>query len=129
MAKFKDLNRLRINVYKRRDASLIDQVLTGDSPLRRAAYRDIARLRTDHVLDRTKYKVRAIRARLNRPTRIVLREVEVQTPRFVTESGRDVSRLHVSLLVTTDWTLRKDGLSWKIFDSSVLKARRLRSSS
>jgi hypothetical protein len=127
IAKFKDLNRLRIEAFRHRDASLIAQVLTSDSPLRVKALREIARLRADGVLDRTTFRIRNVRTRSNAPNQIVLREVEVERPRFVTETGKDVSRLHISVVATVDWTLRKDGLEWKIFDSSSVRAHRLRS--
>ncbi|MDP9233941.1 MAG: hypothetical protein M3P01_05255 [Actinomycetota bacterium] len=127
IAKFKELNRLRIEAFRNRDASLIAQVLTSDSPLRPRALGEIARLRADGVLDKTAFRIRDVQARSNGPNQIVLREVEVETPRFVTETGKDVSRLHISVVATVDWTLRKDGLVWKIFDSSSVKAHRLRS--
>jgi hypothetical protein len=126
VATFQKLNRLRIQAYRQRDPSLVAEVVTSDSPLRHRVYQDIARLRTDGVLDKTRFRTREIDTRSNRASEIVLREVEVQKPRFVTETGKDVSRMHVSLLVTTDWTLRREGFDWKIFNSFVVNAHRLR---
>jgi hypothetical protein len=127
IAKFKELNDLRIEAYRQRDPSLVAEVVTSDSPLRAKAYRDISQLRRDSILDMTDFRTREVKTLSNGSNQIVIREVEIQTPRFVTEDGKDVSRMHISLVVTTDWTLRRDGYSWKIFDSVVRNTHRLRS--
>jgi hypothetical protein len=128
ITRFKQLDRLHSLAYERRDASLLAQVLTADSPMRDAAYRDIARLRRNRVLDKTKFHTRALQARLNTQREIVVRQVVIQRSLFLTEKGRDVSKLRAPILVTVDWTLHKEGSSWRIFNSSVLHARRLDSS-
>lgn len=125
IARFNELNRLRIIAFRHRDASLLAQVLTSDSPLRRRAYRDIAGLRADGVFDKTKFQTQRIQMRSNTPSQIVLRQVEIESPRFVTEAGKDVSRMHISVVATIDWTLRKEGSAWKIFTSSSVGAHRL----
>jgi hypothetical protein len=128
IAKFKQLDHLHLQAYQRRDDSLLAQVLTSDSPMQRSAYRDIARLRADGVLDKTTFRTRKLWTRSNTPKEIVLRQVVIQKPLFVTEAGKDVSRLHERVIATIDWTLRKDGIEWRIFDSSVIRAHRLGSS-
>lgn len=126
IAKFKELAHLHAEAYHRRDASLLAQVLTADSPMRRSSYRDIAQLRNDHVLDKSTFLTRQLRIRSNSPNEISLRQVVIQKPLFVTEAGKDVSRLRQPVIATIDWTLRKDGAEWKIFDSTVIRARRFR---
>ncbi|MDP9226958.1 MAG: hypothetical protein M3P18_24560 [Actinomycetota bacterium] len=127
IAKFQELNRLRLRLraYRSRDPSAIGQALASNSPLRSRAYRDITRLRRDHVLDRTHFTTQRLRILVNAPNRVVLRQVELQKPRFVSESGHDLSRSHHAIVVTIDWTLRLNSDLWKIFNSSVVRAHRL----
>jgi hypothetical protein len=126
LAKFRELNGLRLQAYAERDPSVIAQILAANSPLRPKAYSDIARLHRDRVMDRTHFSTRGLRVLANGPNKVVLRQVEVQKPRFVSESGHDLSQSHHPIVVTIDWTLRRNGYVWRIFDSSVVRAHRLR---
>ena len=120
IARFKELDALRYRAYTERDVTLIPLYMTSDSPLRRVGYREIRQLINDRVLFRPTVDVKNLRVLSNTPRQIVVRQVVIEQPKFVSEAGKDVSSSQNKIHQTIDWTLRLEGTEWKIFQAKVV---------
>jgi hypothetical protein len=106
-----------------RDVSLLDEILSVDSPLHKAGRIQLRKLIRDRVLDHSRFRTENIALIENGPTRIEIEQrVRIQ-PRFVSESTRkDVSGGR-SLLQEVRWVLVLQETEWRIYDSVVTSSR------
>lgn len=126
IAEFERLHRMFRTASMHRDQSLVDAMLTVDSPLHTTAQQQIRQLISDGVLDRSRFVEQSVGVVENSGSEVELRQVVVIHPRFVAEAtGRSVAE-GTSLKQTVRWSLALDGTVWKIHDSEVLSSRRVR---
>lgn len=126
IARFKELHALLLTAYRQRDMSLLDSFLTENSPLRTRAVQEIRQLLRDRVFDRAKIESLVLRVLFNESDLITVRHKWIEYPRFVAESGQNVTSFEQPILQVVDWSLRPDHSVWKIFDSDVIRTRRYR---
>lgn len=125
IARFRELHGLFRQTSRTRDVSLLSQILTSDSRLRRVAEQDIKQLLQDGVVDKSRFLTRRVRVLNNTPDAIALKQIVIVRPRFVSvKSGRDVSE-GKRLLQEVKWELRPDDGEWRVFDALVVKSREL----
>lgn len=126
ISRFKELDALRIQAYMNRDASLVSAYVSKGSPLESVNREEIKQLLRDNVRFRPQLNTRNIRVRVNTPDEIVILHVVIERPRFVSESGEDVSASRRAILQKIEWTLRSyDGI-WKLYDADVLDSEVVR---
>ena len=122
---FRELNEAVLKAYRKRDASLIPEIWTTNSPVRSTARREIHQLLQDSVLVRTRFTTKQLSVESITSSRIQLVQVVVIDPRFVTESGKEVTSSDVRDRDTVKWKLRKEDGRWLIHRALVLDRDRL----
>ena len=125
IARFKELDQISEGAYAARDESLVTQYTTSDSPLRPSGYEDIRQLQKDDIEFRPRSKTLSVVVLRNDPEEIAIQQIVVQRPIFRTESGKDVSENHGPVRLTIEWILRREGSSWRLFDSTLVKRSRV----
>ena len=121
--RFKELHALFRQASRTRDQSLLSLMITSDSPLRDEATKDIAQLRSDGVLDRSRFVTEDIDIQSNKPTEIHLIQRVVIHPKFVLESsGKDITRSEpVRQLV--EWTMKLENSKWRVLDALITRSQ------
>ena len=105
-------------VYRRRDArSLADFVKAGSLQFR-AVRRDLRLLEANNLLDRTRITTLGLVVVDSEAGRIVVRERVLIRPRYLDDATHvevdvDLERRRV----TSEWTIERDGVRWRIVGS------------
>jgi hypothetical protein len=125
IARFKELDDLRLASLRSRDQSLLETVFTPQSPAGQRVRKSIRRLEQQSVLYRTRHLDSELFVRQNDVHRITVEQRVTISPKFVDESGRDVTGKEFLERQTIRWTLRLlDGV-WLIQDALIVDAQRL----
>ena len=125
IARFKELDALRIRAYEERDVSLIDEFLTSDSPIRERVIREITRLRRDGAAPRISLTTEHLSIRSNTGESIELTHTFVWDVLF-TRGGRDVTTRGGKERQVVEWRLQRSGARWLLHDAVVIEARPVR---
>lgn len=125
IARFKELDTLREKAYVTRDLSLLSAYVAEGSPLMELGTDDITTLREDHVTFDPKSETQSLRLITNSTDKITIRQVVVQDPQFVSESGDDVSKSNRPIRLVIDWELSLDGSVWKLYDSQLVESEKV----
>ena len=126
LARFRELDRLRLLAMHKRDKSLVASILTSDSPLIRLAYRDINRLRHDGIVVDSNFRTIDLHVLNNTAAAIVVEQEVRQNPHFYSARDGKLRNQPRAVLRRIRWTLRREGATWKIYDSDVLSSEFLR---
>jgi hypothetical protein len=126
IAEIKRLDSLRIRMYRTRNLSLLRDLVTSDSPLRKLLRKEIRLLRQENVLSRSTYRSKRFLIQSSSPNSIVIHQTFVYRPRVISEGGRDVTKDRRPLLNQTKWTLHLEEDTWKIFNSELLKSQKVK---
>ena len=122
IARFEELDALRIRALRNRDVTLLPEVFTEGSEAARGVSKSITRLVRNDVFFRTRYVTEELRVVQNSSTEIVLRQTSVVTPKFVDADGNEVTVAGRTQRQTTEWTLRLVGDNWLIAKGSIVAA-------
>jgi hypothetical protein len=122
IAKFRQLNRLRIRAYKQRDLSLVSLAFTAQSQPARTATREIRFLLRKNVLAKPHFRTLNLKVEANDAGSVHIKQSVIVDGRFFTESGRDITAHSQPKRQTINWILTRDGSDWKISSSVVVKA-------
>ena len=125
ITRFEELNRMRLQMYESRDASLASEFLAAGSPLRKVAESEIQQMLNDDVLVEMNFKTIHLDVIENSEQEIVLRQTVVEAPVFTDEKGSDLTRSPPQRRVV-EWTLVLDASVWKLDDLQVLQSRDLK---
>lgn len=123
IARFEELNEQLLSAYANRDPSLISEFLTSESPLRRRARNEIERLIHDRVIPDPVFVTRSVKVISNESSQIVIRQSVVDSSRFLSEKGEDITDTPKDILRVVEWTLELERSVWKIASSEPLKSR------
>ncbi|HEX3327087.1 MAG TPA: hypothetical protein VHV50_08835, partial [Actinomycetota bacterium] len=107
IAKFKELDRLRIRAYVRRDLTLIPLITVPDSPAARSASHEIRRLKADSVIPKPHFLTKRLAVTQNSASSVEIRQVLRYDLHFVDESGHDVTARNRPQRQVILWTLRQ----------------------
>jgi hypothetical protein len=88
--------------------------------------KEIATLRRERVLSRTRFETRDLAVTTNEPQEIILRQVVDVFPRFVSESGEDLTGEQGPQRQVTLWTLQLEAAEWQIAKAVVVQTHPLR---
>jgi hypothetical protein len=120
--RFKELDRLLTNAYRDRDQSLISLILAPDSPIKRTVVDEITNLKRKGIVPKPQFETRSVRVVDRSDDQIILQQVVVSDARFVTKSGRDVTKPRQPELQTVNWTLQLVQSKWLLFDALIIDA-------
>ncbi|MGH2746498.1 MAG: hypothetical protein ACRDKB_01055 [Actinomycetota bacterium] len=126
IAKFEELNELRLRALRERDPSLLSLAFTPDSPAGQRVAASIRRLTRDSVLVRTSEETEEVSLSSNDPSEILLLQTVVVTPRFIDEQGKDVTQDPAVERWTVEWTLHRLSDRWLIHDAEIIESEPLR---
>ena len=127
IARFKELDQLRLRIYRHRDITLVPQYLTMNSRLRSSLQADIDELLKTQT--RVRPHLRSLHVEVLEVTasEAVIRQVALQRPTFLDlETGEDVSRSSLTLRLVVEWTLQREDTDWRVHDSTVVSARKVK---
>lgn len=124
IARYEELHHLNIRAYEERDLSLVPLVYTFDSKVIETVRKDIRFLLRKDVLSKTKFEIVELDVLRNFSDRIVLREELNVYPRFVAETGRDLTKGKPEKQ-TVRITLHRQADAWLIFDQVITSVERL----
>jgi hypothetical protein len=124
IAIFKDLHELWLRSYRERDASLIKLFAAPDAEgnLQLVA-KEIAQLRENGVVDRTRYVDESLRVLSASSNEVVVEQTVTVRPSFVDEdSGSDLTADASAQRQRVEWSLRRYAQGWRIFGSEITAA-------
>jgi hypothetical protein len=124
VARFKELNELRMQAYINRDVTLISTTYTSDSKVRATVSREIRRLLEAKVIDESVEETLRAEVVSNTAAEIRIREVARIKPRFVNRQGRAVTSDSTQIVETRIWTLHMENGKWLVFDALVTSAHK-----
>ncbi|MGH2818057.1 MAG: hypothetical protein ACRDJS_06305 [Actinomycetota bacterium] len=117
--RFRELESLKIRAYRQTDASLIPKIFTSDSPVRGTVLKEIKELDSTRVTFDTRYETEKTNVESNSTSEIVVRQIVLVYPKFVDESGREVTVNDEPQRQTVDWFLRNVEGEW-LLDKTVV---------
>ena len=121
--RFRELHALFRQASRTRDPSLVSVMITEGSPLREEATKDIAQLRRDGVLDRSRFVTEDIDIQSNGPTEIRLIQRVVIHPKFVLESSRKNVTQSEPVRQVVEWTMKLENSQWRVLDALVTESQ------
>jgi hypothetical protein len=124
IARFKELNDIRLAALRQRDESLLDTAFTEKSPAADRLREAVTQLRRDNVRDRTVEINRDLSVISSERNEIEIRQEVLIRSRFVDSKGRDVTSGRRKEIRIVRWTLRQVGTDWLIFDGLITSAER-----
>lgn len=122
IAKFEELNELRLRALRERDPSLLSLAFTPDSPIADNVAKSIRQLTRSGIIRRTAEETQSVVVISSDSAEIQIREIVVIDPLFVDESGKDVTGERFRERQTVEWTLRLVGDRWLLHDGLVIGA-------
>ena len=120
--RFELLGDLRTRSLRERDVSLLRQVFTPGSPAAERIAESIRKLIRGSAYYRTRHVVESIKVLSNSEEAIVISERVVIHPKFLNESGQDVTVDPIVERQTTEWTLKLVSGDWLIHDGVIVSA-------
>jgi hypothetical protein len=120
--RFRELDRLLTEAYRSRDLSDVSLILAPGSPIARTVVDEIMDLKRRSIIAEPLFETRTVRILEKSEDQIVLQQVVVSDARFVTESGKDVTKPRTPELQTVNWTLQRVDSKWLLFDSVIVNA-------
>jgi len=124
IARFKELETLKIELYRTRDPSLISTVFADDSPSVPVVRRDLRELANAEVTFRSRYRTLRARVRSTNADEIRVEQQVLVEPRLIAKSGRDVTGSGRQAQ-TVLWVLRRETDTWLVYKTVVLAARKV----
>lgn len=123
--RFQELSEIRLRSLRERDPSLLSTAFTPNSPAAKRVATSIRKLVRGGAYYKTRHDRQSIDVVGNLDEEIVIVEEIVVHPRFVDETGADISVEPVVERQTTEWTLRLVGGQWLIHDGVIVAAQPL----
>lgn len=126
IAKFEELNELRLRALRERDPSLLSLAFTPDSPIVGNVEKSIRRLTRTHVTVENRETTESLSIISNDTAEIKLRQVVVLDPRFFAESGKEVTVDPVLERQIIEWTIHLIDDQWFLHDGLIVEATPLK---
>ena len=122
IARFKELDALKVEMYRTQDRSLFDSVFTDDSPSRAIVEKDLDKLSENSIRFESTYQTSDISIQSNQSQEIRLRQSVAVTPRLVNAQGENVSNSKTQHHVVL-WVLRPESHEWLVYKTVVVSAK------
>jgi len=118
IARFEELNELRIRAYKTADISLVS-AFAGTGPFRAKVVAEIRRLKRDDITASLELGDEQLELLANSTDEIKIQQTADLNIRFFNSKGVDVTSKGRSQRVVIDWTLEPSTQGWLITTSTV----------
>lgn len=125
IARFKELDELRLQALRTRDATLLRLVFAPHGPAQERVQQSISELKSNAVLFRSKYETSKVEVVRNSPTRIKILQTVLVEPRFVDEAGNDVTGNRFVERQKSEWVLLLVEDEWLIHRGTIVRATQL----
>lgn len=125
IAIFENLHDQLLSAYGNRAIDDVPNFADSEGPAFERVRADIEGLLANKVLSRPSFRTKRLDVSSLGEHEISLSQVVVSDGRFFSESGREVTTKRRPELQTIKWTLRRDGNRWLIFDSLIVRSRKL----
>lgn len=125
IAKFEELNELRLRALRERDPSLLSLAFTPDSPAADKVAASIRKMTRDSVIVQPGENIQSVLVISNGPSEVTVQEVIIYRPRFKSESGKEVTSDPVTERRTVEWTMRLVDTRWLLHDGLIVAAEEL----
>jgi hypothetical protein len=123
IARFKELDAVRLAMFDRGDRKMIDHVFVVPGPAAKRAAQGLAQLRRQNLtLHHPVYRILDVQVTSNSPEEIKLRQVLILRTQTRPSRGQVAADERLRRQVVT-WTMKTLDGSWFIFDGAVRKAR------
>jgi hypothetical protein len=122
IAKFEELNELRLQALRERDPSLLSLAFTPDSPIVGNVSKSIRRLTRTNVTVENRETTESLSVISNDTAEIKVRQVVVLDPRFFAESGEEVTVDPVLERQIIEWTIHRIDDRWLLHDGLIVEA-------
>lgn len=122
---FERLDQARIRAYRHRSLTALHDIWTENSPVRPVVEREIRRMRHDTVLMRTNFDTKRLTVTALKSSKIRLTQVVRVDPKFVSESGEDVTVGKLIDKDTVKWVLLEQRGKWLIHNATVIERKKL----
>jgi hypothetical protein len=120
--RFKELDARVLSAYEAGDPSLLSGTFTPTSPMKSTAAKELRTLKREGVHSESRFDTRSLSVVSNGESTIQIRQIVVVHPKFVTESGKDVTRNGEVERQTVDWTLHRIESEWLLHRSLIVDA-------
>ena len=119
IARFKELDRLRIEALEQRDLALIGKLYTSDSPALQRGKKSIRQLRRTGVRVDERWELEQVTIDVNTTDEIKVVAVGVSAARFFDAGGNDVTKTSPRERHTVECVLRPEEQGWVIHDCLI----------
>ena len=124
IARFKELDRLRVRLLRHRDSSLLREIFVPGSPAETRLVKSLSVLRDEQTLYRSESTNESVRVTENTPERLKVEQVVTVRPKFVSESGEDVTAGRDERQ-TIVWELQPFDAEWLLFDGLLTDVEKI----
>lgn len=124
IARFKELDALRIDLLRNRDQSLLSEVFVSGSPAEKRLVRTLSLLRDERTFFRSRSKTMSLSIAANSGNVIEVTQVVLVYPRFVNEKGQDVTAGR-NERQTVDWEMRLFRDRWFLYDGLLTDVEKI----
>lgn len=124
-AVFRRLDKRLTLAYRRRSLGLVRDSLTSTSPMLPVIQDEIDRLEDQQVLDKTTFSTRRLTVAHSSDEEVLLTQVVIVNPRFVSEAGRDVTSSKARDRDLIHWVLRNENEEWVLHSARVIDRKRV----
>ena len=121
--RFLELDEVRVNALRSRDISLLHEAFV-EGPAYRRLSRSINRLKEQRVFFRSDYARQSVSVISNTEEEIRVRVVENVDPKFISQTGEDLTQ-GVPEQHTTIWVLRQEQGTWRIYDGILTHVEKI----
>jgi hypothetical protein len=120
--RFKELDGRVLSAYEDADPSLLSGTFTPTSPMKSTVVRELRTLKREGVHSESRFDTQRLSVASNGESTIQIRQIVVIYPKFVTESGEDVTENARVERQTIDWTLQRVDSAWLLHRSLIVRA-------
>jgi hypothetical protein len=120
--RFKELDARVLSAYEAVDPSLLSGTFTPTSPMRSTVAKELRTLKREGVHSESRFDTQSLSVVSNGESTIQIRQIVVVHPKFVTESGKDVTTNGKVERQTVDWTLHRFESEWLLHSSLIVDA-------
>jgi hypothetical protein len=124
IARFEELDALKLRAYRTLDSSLLDSIFTSDSPSVDLVEKDFQRLQASGMKFRSGFDTQEVSVLSNDPLEIVIEQLVTVSPRIMDANGNNITR-GGRQLQTVSWVLHREVDEWLVYETVVEEVKEL----
>lgn len=120
--RFKELDARVLSAYEDVDPTLLSRTFTPTSPMKSTVTKELRTLKREGVHSESRFDTQSLSVVSNSESVIQIRQIVVIHPKFVTESGKNVTTNDRVERQTVEWTLHRVESEWLLHRSLIVHA-------